>query len=209
MRHELDKYIPAEWVFAAYDPHLADPVKNRAVVHDDPAGLVKTWARLGLQYPTIYVDAFLDNSLGLWYLWDTSHAQVYGIGTESGFGWLSTDNRTMPAGCEIVEKSFLPGLRAFMERIVSDNVYQKLPLIRLLFAPALYWWLLWLYLMTALYHKRGREALPAVFLIAYYLTLLLSPTVIVRYMYPLMVTVPVIFPYILTKGANEIQENTQ
>lgn len=209
MRQELDKYIPAEWVFAAYDPHLADPVKNRAVVHDDPAGLVKTWARLGLQYPTIYVDAFLDNSLGLWYLWDTSHAQVYGIGTESGFGWLSTDNRTMPAGCEIVEKSFLPGLRAFMERIVSDNVYQKLPLIRLLFAPALYWWLLWLYLMTALYHKRGREALPAVFLIAYYLTLLLSPTVIVRYMYPLMVTVPVIFPYILTKGANEIQENTQ
>lgn len=209
MRQELDKYIPEEWVFAAYDPHLADPVKNRAVVHDDPAGLVKTWVRLGLQYPTIYVDAFLDNSLGLWYLWDTSHAQVYGIGTESGFGWLSTDNRTMPAGCEIVEKSFLPGLRAFMERIVSDNVYQKLPLIRLLFAPALYWWLLWLYLMTALYHKRGREALPAVFLIAYYLTLLLSPTVIVRYMYPLMVTVPVIFPYILTKGANEIQENTQ
>lgn len=209
MRQELDKYIPAEWVFAAYDPHLADPVKNRAIVHDDPAGLVKTWVRLGLQYPTIYVDAFLDNSLGLWYLWDTSHAQVYGIGTESGFGYLSTDNRTMPAGCEIVERSFLPGLRAFMERIVSDNAYLKLPLIRLLFAPALYWWLLWLCLVTALYHKKGREALPAVFLIAYYLTLLLSPTVIVRYMYPLMVTVPVIFPYILMKGANGIQENKQ
>ncbi len=209
LRQELEKYIKAEWVFAAYDPHLADPVKNRAVIHDDPAGLIRTWIRLGLRFPAIYVDAFLDNSLGMWYLWDTSHAQVYGIGTESGFGYLSTDNRTMPAGCEIVERSFLPGLRAFMERIVSDNAYQKLPFVRLLFAPALYWWLLWLYLVAALYHRKGREALPAVFLTAYYLTLLLSPTVIVRYLYPLIVTVPVIFSYIMVGDFDMTQENTQ
>lgn len=209
LRQELEKYIKAEWVFAAYDPHLADPVKNRAVIHDDPAGLIRTWIRLGLRFPAVYVDAFLDNSLGMWYLWDTSHAQVYGIGTESGFGYLSTDNRTMPAGCEIVERSFLPGLRAFMERIVSDNAYQKLPFVRLLFAPAFYWWLLWLYLVAALYHRKGREALPAVFLTAYYLTLLLSPTVIVRYLYPLIVTVPVIFSYIMVGNFNMTQENTQ
>ena len=36
MRQELDRYLPSEWVMAAYDPHLADPVKNRAVIHDDP-----------------------------------------------------------------------------------------------------------------------------------------------------------------------------
>lgn len=209
MRMELDKYISSEWVFAAYDPHLADPVKSRAVIHDDPVGLVRTWIGLGLDYPTIYIDAFLDNSLGLWYLWDTSHAQVYGIGTESGFGYLSTDNRTMPAGCEIEEKSYLPGLRSFLERIVSDNAYQKLPLVRLLFAPALYWWLLWFYLVAALYVQRGREALPAVFLIAYYLTLLLSPTVIVRYMYPLMATVPVILPCLMMGDYSRKHENIQ
>lgn len=209
LRQELDKYMPAEWVFAAYDPHLADPVKNRAVIHDDPAGLIRAWMRLGLQFPTIYADAFLDNSLGMWYLWDTSHAQVYGIGTESGFGYLSTDNRTMPAGCEIVEKSFFPGLRALMERIVSDNTYQKIPFVRLLFAPALYWWLLWLYMVAVLYHGKKRQMLPAVFLIAYYLTLLLSPTVIVRYLYPLMVTVPVIFSHVWTDNLDRMQENTQ
>lgn len=209
MRQELDKYIPAEWVFAAYNPHLADPVKNRAVIHDDPVGLIKIWIRLGLRFPTIYVDAFLDNSLGMWYLADTSHAEIYGIGTESGFGYLSTDNRTMPAGCEIVERSFLPGLRAFIERLVSDNAYQKLPFVRLLFAPALYWWMLWLYLVAAMYHRKRREALPAVFLIVYYMTLLLSPTVIVRYLYPLMVTVPVILPCLLTSGTDEKYENVQ
>lgn len=191
MRLELEKYLSSEWVFAAYDPHLADPVKSRAVIHDDPAGLLKTWVKLGLQHPQIYIDAFLDNSVGYWFLEDRTHAQIYGVGTESGFGYLSTDNRTMPAGCEIVEHSYLPGLRAAMERIVSDNAYQKLPVIRVLFAPAFYWWLLCMYIAVAVYRRKYGMLLPAVFLAVYYLTLLLSPTVLIRYMYPYVVTVPV------------------
>lgn len=209
LRQELEKYIPSEWVYAAYNPHLADPVKSRAVIHDDPAGLIKTWVKLGWKHPAIYIDAFLDNSLGLWYLWDTSHAQVYGIGTESGFGYLSTDNRVMPAGFEVVEHSLVPGLRAFMEKIVSDNAYSRIPVVRLLFAPALYWWLLYLYMVTALYRKRYRETLPVVFLAAYCLTLLLSPTVLVRYSYPLMVTIPVILPCLASGVRQEESENIQ
>lgn len=138
LRKELEKYIPAEWVFAAYDPHLADPVKNRAVIHDDPAGLIETWVKLGMRHLDVYVDAFLDNCVGCWYLEDISHAQIYGIGTESGFGYLSTDNRTMPAGCEIIPHSYLPGLRSLLEKIVSDNQYQRIPVLRIIFAPAFY-----------------------------------------------------------------------
>ena len=98
LRQEAEKYISSEWVFAAYDPHLADPVKNRAVIHDDPAGLVRTWIGMGLRYPTIYVDAFLDNSVGYWYLEDISHAQVYGIGTQSEFGYFSLHGYQNHAG---------------------------------------------------------------------------------------------------------------
>ena len=199
LRQEMEKYMPSEWGFSLYDPHLADRVKNIAIIHDDPKGLIKTWIRLGMEYPGIYIDAFLDNSVGLWFLPDDTHARVYGIGTETGFGYLSTDNRTMPAGCEIVEHSYLPGLRALMEKIVSDNEYENWPVVKFLFAPALYWWLLYLYVVVVLYKKRYREALPAVFLVVYYLTLLLSPTVLIRYMYPLVVTVPVILSC-LTSG---------
>ena len=202
LRQEMEKYMPSEWGFSLYDPHLADRVKNIAIIHDDPKGLIKTWIRLGMEYPGIYIDAFLDNSVGLWFLPDDTHARVYGIGTETGFGYLSTDNRTMPAGCEIVEHSYLPGLRALMEKIVSDNEYENWPVVKFLFAPALYWWLLYLYVVVVLYKKRYREALPAVFLVVYYLTLLLSPTVLIRYMYPLVVTVPVILSC-LTSGKKE------
>lgn len=193
MRQTLDQYIPSEWVFAAYNPYLADPVKNRAVIHDDPAGLIKTWIRLGLEHPQIYIDAFLDTSAGYWFLEDRSHAQIYGLGSESGFGYLSTDTRTMPAGCEIPQQSLLPGLRAVMEQIVSDNSYQNIPILRLLFAPAFYWWLLCLYMAAVIYKRQYTLLLPAVFLVCYYLTLLLSPAVLVRYMYPFVVTAPVLF----------------
>lgn len=192
MRQELDAYLSSEWVFAAYNPHLADPVKLRAVIHDNPAGFLRTWLQLGLEHPQTYIDAFLDNSIGYWFLEDRTHAEIYGIGTESGFGYLSTDNRTMPAGCEIIEHSYLPGLRSVMEEIVSENAYQKIPVIRILFAPAFYWWLLCLYLAVAIYRRQYRLILPAMFLVVYYLTLLLSPTVLIRYMYPFVVTVPAI-----------------
>ncbi len=192
LRQELEKYIPSEWVFAAYDPHLADPVKNRAVIHDDPVGLIKTWVRLGIQHPAVYIDAFLDNGVGYWYLEDISHAQIYGIGTASGFGYLSTDNRTMPAGCEIVPRSYLPGLRGLMEKIVSDNEYQRIPVLRIVFAPAFYWWMLCMYIAVAVYRRKYVMVLPVCFLTAYYFTLLLSPTVLIRYMYPFVVTVPAI-----------------
>lgn len=192
LRQAVEQYLPAEWVFAAYNPYLADPVKNRAIIHDDPAGLIKTWIQLGLHCPQIYLDAFLDNSIGYWFLEDQTHAQIYGLGTDSGFGYLSTDNRAMPAGCEIIEHSLLPGMRRLMEQIVSDNIYQRVPVLRTLFAPAFYWWLLCLYTAVALYRKKYLLLLPAVFLAAYYLTLLLSPAVLIRYMYPFVVTVPVL-----------------
>lgn len=209
MREVLDRYLPSEWVFAAYDPYLADPVKNRAVIHDDPAGLIKTWIRLGMEHPQIYIDAFLDNSIGYWFLEDRTHAQIYGIGTETGFGYLSTDNRTMPAGCEIEGHSYLPGLRAGMERIVSDNIYQKVPLLRVIFAPAFYWWMLCMYIAVAVYRRRYRLLLPVVFMVIYYMTLLLSPTVLVRYMYPFIVTVPTICCCLTKELDNPGRENIQ
>lgn len=192
MRQELEKYLPSEWVFAAYNPYLADPVKNRAVIHDDPAGLIKTWIKLGVAHPQIYIDAFLHNSVGYWFIEDRTHAQIYGVGTESGFGYLSTDNRTMPAGCEIIERSYLPELRGLMERIVSDNVYQNVPVVRIIFAPALYWWMLCMYMAVIIYRRKYKMLIPVMFLAAYYMTLLFSPTVLIRYMYPYVVTIPAI-----------------
>lgn len=161
--------------------------------------MIKTWLRLGLCFPMTYVDAFLENSVGYWYIADTSHAEIYGIGMESGFGYLSTDNRPLPAGCEIVEHSYLPGLRIFMERLISDNEYQKIPVLPVIFAPAFYWWLLCLYMSFCLYRKDYNLLIPTLFLLMYYFTLLPSPAALIRYMYPFVVSVPAILCFMTTK----------
>lgn len=209
MRQRLDAYLPSEWVSAAYNPYLADPVKNRAVIHDDPAGLIKTWAQLGMKFPLTYVDAFLDNSIGYWYLADKTHSTIYGVGMESGFGYLSTDNRTMPAGYEIIEHSYLPKLRLFMERLISDNEYQKIPVLSVIFAPAFYWWMLCLYIAFFLYRKEYGMLASAFFLAAYYLTLLLSPTVLIRYMYPFVISSPMMLCMVSSFFENTSMKNRQ
>lgn len=192
LRQKLEQYISSEWV-ELYDPHLADPIKSRTQLSADPAGLIRAWVKLGIQYPQTYVDAFLDNVAGFWFLGDTSHSRIYGIGKETGFGYLSTDNRAMPAGCEILPDSKLPGLRSFMEEIVSENRYQEIPVLSLLFVPAFYFWWLALYVTEAVYVRRRDRLIPALFLLAYYATLLLSPAALVRYLYPLIVSVPVLY----------------
>ncbi len=192
LRNECEKYIEKTWVDGAYNPYLADPVKSRAVLNEDPVGFVKAWIKLGVKFPGVYIDAFLECTRGMWYVSDESHATIYGYGTESGFGYLSTDMRRMPEGFEVNSSSKLPGLRVFMEKIVSDNAYLKVPVVRLLFAPATYTWLMMLYLMTLIYRREYKLIVPILFLSVYFFTLLLSPAVLVRYMYPFFLTVPVL-----------------
>lgn len=194
MKLKLDQYMTLE-VAESYRPHLADGVKSSAVFcNNNPVQFIKTWLKLGKEYPQIYIDAFLDNSIGYWFLEDQTHAQIYGVG--EGAGYLLTYTKGMPAGLGDLELSVMPGLRGVMEKVVSDNLYQKIPVIRVIFAPAFYWWLLCICIAIILYRRKYRLIFPIVFLLFYYVTLLLSPTALIRYAYPFVVTVPVIGGYI-------------
>lgn len=190
IKGQLNQLIEPDW-YDLYKPHLADPIKER-IHFDNPGLFVKTWLKLLPKYPGTYIDAFLDTCEGQWYLFDVSHSEIYGKGKIYGFGYLSTDMRHMPAGMEIETDSKLPALYDFMESIVSDNAYQKIPVVRLLFAPALYVYLMLLYIMVQWYRRDTKALAPAAFLLTYYLTLLLSPAVLVRYLYLYMLCVPVL-----------------
>lgn len=203
MRQELEQYLSSEWVFTSYNPHLADPIKAKAEINGNFKEFMAVWIALGLQHPQIYIDAFLDNSIGYWFWEDQTHAQIYG--TDSGYGYLSTGNRKMPDGCEIIENSYLPDLRAAMERIVTDNIYQNIPVLRILFAPAFYWWMLCMYVATVIYWRKYQLLLPQIFMIMYYITLLLSPAVLIRYMYPLVITVPAMWCCLSNDQATDIR----
>lgn len=171
-----------------YNEHLADPVKKQ-VYMKAPGRFIKTWLKLGVRYPGDYMDAWLYTTEGAWYIGDTSVDRIYGEGADTGFGYLSTDIRSMPDGFEVIPHSYLPGLKKALERLVSDNVFERVPVIRLIFSPALYVWILVTYAYVSSVRRDRTAFVVLLYPLAVYLTILMGPAVLVRYMYPYMLLV--------------------
>ncbi len=185
-------YLLGEDAADRYNEHLADPVKEVMNPYD-PACLVKTWIRMGIRYPETYLDAWLYTTEGAWYVYDTSVNRIYGDGADSGLGYMSTGAMPTPEGYGFETRSKLPGLKAFMDRIINDNAFEGIPVIRLLFSPALYIWILaayWCIMRKRTPGMLGSGTTAGILLLVFnYLTLLLGPAVLVRYMYPYFIAI--------------------
>lgn len=184
LRNDLDMLISDEMA-AKYDEHLADPVKER-ISMKQPALFVKTWIKLGLKYPGTYIDAWLKTTQGAWYIWDKSCNRIYGEGSDIGFGYLSTDIRHMPEGFEVRNETKIPWLRNMLERLVSDNCFENIPIVRIIFAPALYFWIFIFYIYRSIINRNKCGVMIVLFEIFFFLSIMLSPAILVRYMYPYM-----------------------
>lgn len=187
---DLEIYIPKDTI-RNYDPYLADNIKfymNADNVRGNKTGFIKTWIELGICYPKDYLDAWLYNTIGYWYIGDKSHSRIYG--EREGFGYLM-DARFSYDGKPIgVEHSYFPALKAWYHRLFIKNEYQKIPVLQWIFAPGFWVWSL---LLTGgfLFVKKDKELrMPVIFLLVYVGTLLLGPCCLVRYVYPLIVSIP-------------------
>lgn len=193
LKTNLDELISDEWI-DKYDEHLADPIKER-ISMKSPGLFVKTWIKLGCLYPGTYMDAWLLTTEGAWYLRDTSCNRIYGEGQISGFGYLSTDIRNMPEGFEVKPSSYFPELKNLLEEIVSDNAFEKIPVVRLIFAPALYFWMFIYCIYINVINKNKWGGKVTLFLLLYFGTIMLSPAILVRYMLPYMLVAPLLLAY--------------
>lgn len=191
---QLEFFIPPR-VAAKYDPYRADMVKFGidVSIEQNLDSFIGIWTQLFGKYPLTYLEAFLQNSQGFWYLYDTSHANIYRI---KGYGYLLTNHVRLQDFLEdtpgVKSKSYFPALKRGMEKLVTNNAYWKIPVLRLLFSPALYFWLHMFYFMYALWTKQYRLLTIAVYPMAVWLTCLLGPCALIRYAYPYVVSAPVL-----------------
>lgn len=191
----LDSYIPRA-IWKNYNPPIADTVKNS--VHTEKFSenygeLFSSWAKLGLRYPNEYIDAFLELTRGYWFLDDTSWAENLGYGLEERMGAVSTYNSSEIAGVGSIEhESKLPWLELQLEKIVSANAFYDWPVVSVLFKSAFYIWLLFLVTCAMLYRKRKEQLKLTLFVWLYFGTMILGPVVQIRYVFPIMMCLPVI-----------------
>lgn len=158
--------------------------------------LAKEWVSLGIRYPQEYIRAFLLKNKGMWYLEDSTYLNdIYSYAK----GYLQI---TYPGDQQEYVETLVPGyVRHQRLQILQsvyryfaggDEVWRYVPPLALIMQPAFYIWLLFYYCVCCIGLKKGTWLLPAVYLLALTGTLLLGPCVLVRYLYPVMLAVPVL-----------------
>lgn len=91
-----------------------------------------------------------------------------------------------------------PALHTKLETWSGENAYLKIPVLKYIFVPGIYLWCYLLLVGYLLIYKKWKWCVPLSFIAGYYVTLLLGPTVQLRYLYPVMVTLP-FFVFFCTK----------
>ncbi len=202
---QADKNLINEFIlyngYTNYDPIISDPVKrctNTSVVLNKMKEFVSMYVRLFLNYPGEYINAFLEVNGGYLSVLDESHSQVNLYGDVKGLGYLQTrweEGTIHQAG--IYKDSKLPGLYNALEKFSGENGYLDIPVVRNLVAPGMYIWCWALLGIWAFFKREKKSQLPLFFVAGYYLTLLLGPTVQLRYLYPVMLLLPFFYLYTL------------
>lgn len=189
-------------ILEQYNPKLADMVKLNFMEDNfkgSPGKYISLWFRLGWEHFDIYVNSFLANTYGYWYP-DTVIDGYRGIWVaarqyeDSSYFAFTTENPGQ-------RRSFLPPLERFYEKLSLELYQQRLPVVSMLFSPG-FWH--WIYAFTGLYllvFRYKRQAFSLAFTGLLYLTVLLGPIALVRYVLYLFFAVPLILGLLLEPDA--------
>jgi len=202
-RVEIFEYIPQHSI-SGYYLVIADQIKgnaNNELLNKNFGNFVKLWGKVGLKHPMQYVDAAALLTMGYWYMDDIYNAVICGK-------YMVLGHKEIGIGEEIQKTCYFPLAKKAINAMFGENQYQKIPVLSQLCTPALYFWLLIGYLLTVWYEKRRGLAAPGILCLMYYATLFLGPAALVRYMYCVMIAVPVLLFLLLCKNCSATDSET-
>ncbi|QAT50272.1 hypothetical protein EQM14_11150 [Caproiciproducens sp. NJN-50] len=194
-----------------YAPRFADPVKNAfqtKYVLNNKKKCLNTWISIGLKCPDSYTNAFLCNSLGFWDP-DVDYQSGW---AQNPFPYVEFQNKPNlpPDWFPVTRHSFLPGLDRFYESVATGRAVDRVPVLSLLISPALPFWVLAWSTAFCVFRKQYSSLIALAPLFAFWITLLLSPVVLLRYAFPFQICMPVMTALALRpkRGLND-QPNPQ
>lgn len=197
----------ADEAYKNYRPDIADPVKKHtqtSVALQRAHEWIGMYLKLLVDYPGDYINAVLAVDAGFVYPFDVSHGDINFNGRDRGLGYIQTrwvENELNPMG--IYKDSKWEWLHAKLEDYADANAYQDIPVVKYLMMPGFYLWFYLLFAGYLLWKKKYRMLLPLSFILGYYATLLLGPTVQLRYLYPVMVLLPYILLFCVGEKSGE------
>lgn len=201
-----------------YNQRIVDPIKfsggtSRAIADDLPSFL-RLWAKLGLEYPRDYIDAFIAQTEGYWYIfsnydtvgttkpylefdqWEVMESGTLGRDMgQAGYDVYNVqdiENWIIPVRHSLL-RSFLPVIR----KLCYEPFWMNSFFLRLVTSPALVVWSAVLLTIVSIHFRKMDLMIPAVTIIAYTMTCLLGPCYLIRYAFPLYCCAPIILSLLL------------
>lgn len=200
-QEEYDEIAP--WFSDAihrYRKNCADPAKggnfDYARFSRAPVDFLRLYVKYGLSHPRIYVEAFLENSIGLWYPGDTSHAHTLS-GEEGEYIYLNTVYPFAPETYPIEPACYFPALQKLLYQTMHHSKHENVPVLAQLYCPATYTFALLLATLLAFYKKRRALVLSLLPMWGLTLSVFFAAGVFVRYTYPMMACVPLLLALVL------------
>ena len=185
-----------------YTPRISDILKmyfDNSLYESDRLGFWKLWSRLFIEHPMCYVNAWFLTSYGYWY--PGAVINVYQGNTVFTFTYKDSSYFGYEVELPGERTSFIPIIDEFYRKLSIEKFQQNIPVISLLFSPAAYFFGCLYLFITAQYRKKNM-LYPYLLIMLVWLTVLLGPTYLVRYVVYLWYIIPVL----LQLGALQVEE---
>lgn len=183
-----------------YNPCISDALKgalNTGLLKSDYLKFIKTYLSVGVKNPGVYIQAFLLNNIGTWYPNKTyPDSRMYHPFIE----YEMLDAKKWNEHYIIIERtSFFPLYEKVLNIFVNKSAWNKLPIVSTIFSGGTYFFIFIFVVTYTIYNKKYMYLVPLSLVLGLYLTILLAPVTLYRYLYPIILCTPIIFSFVLNR----------
>lgn len=204
----LHEILPEE-ALVLYNPKLSDPVKyhfQNAAFAKDKSRYLKLWIEIGLKKPLSYINAWLANSYGFWY--PDTVIDVYSGNTVFTFTYQDSSY----FGYEVEEPGYrdskIPWLDEAYRRLSLEVEQEKIPILSMIYSPGGMFWCFAFVCSYVLYRKKYHILVPYLLVLLIWLTVLLGPTYLPRYVLIFWFGLPLFAAIAIEEERFAIEEKT-
>ena len=152
------------------------------------------------KYPRVFMDSFLNNVRGFWYIPDNSFNSYNHDKYRNIMGALELwDLRIVNQQNSVKPDSKFPVLNKFDRKMFCENEYQNIPVLYIIFQPATYFYISFAYLLYSIYKNKKDRLIISIVIFTFFASCFVAPAAIIRYMYPVIVCIPLMLGTIFEK----------
>lgn len=199
----LHEVLPEE-ALALYNPKLSDPVKyyfDNTAFANNKSKYRKLWLKIGLRKPLSYVNAWLANSYGFWY--PDTVIDVYSGNTVFTFTYEDSSYFGYEVEMPGVRESKLPWLDEAYRKLSLEIEKEKIPILSMLYSPGFLFWCFAFVFSYILYRKKYHILISCLMVLLVWLTVILGPTYLPRYVLIFWFALPLFAAVILEENKFE------